>query len=134
MQIGDKPVILLGMGCTGSKDLLPELMNLGIPVLTSWQAIDLVDNYHENYHGRPGIYGQRAANSILYHSDHVISIGCRMSVWTIGYGEFAPDARMTICDIDFDELRRFPDADTRHIDARHFIKELLAARIGDISE
>ena len=134
MNIGARPVILLGMGCTGSKDLLPELMSLGIPVLTSWQAIDLVDNYHPAYFGRPGIYGQRAANHILYHSDHVIAIGCRLSIWTVGYGEFAPHAKLTICDIGFDELKRFPNADIRHIDARHFIKELLAARIGDISE
>lgn len=134
MQIGTRPVIILGMGCTGSKDLLPELMNLGIPVITSWQAIDLVNNYHEAYAGRCGIYGQRAANAILYQSNHVISIGCRLSIWMVGYGEFAPHARLTVCDIDFDELQRFPKADIRHLDARHFIKELLAARIPDISE
>lgn len=76
-----KPVILVGAGCKTS----PEILECGIPVLSSWQAMDMFDNYHENYFGRPGIYGQRAANKILHEADQVHVVGNRMAIWNVGY-------------------------------------------------
>lgn len=76
-----KPVIIAGAGCKNPAALL----ELGIPVLSSWQAMDMFDNYHPNYFGRSGIYGQRAANKILYEADKVQVIGNRMAIWNVGY-------------------------------------------------
>ena len=39
-----RPVILIGEGCRDA-DLTP-LLNLGLPILTSWQAKDMIDNAH----------------------------------------------------------------------------------------
>lgn len=76
-----RPVILIGGGAKNAE----RFLNLGIPVLTTWQAVDFVDNTHPNYFGRPGIWGQRLANKVLAGSDVVFNEGSRLSVWTVGY-------------------------------------------------
>ena len=83
--MANQPVILLGHGARIAGWDCAALLELGIPILSSWQAADLVDNNHPMYFGRPGVYGHRAANAILYHSDLVYSVGCRRSVpaWAI---------------------------------------------------
>ena len=80
-----KPVMLLGHGARLGGWDIERLIAWGIPMLTSWQAADLVSNHHELYFGRPGAYGHRAANRILHEADHVISIGCRRSVPCVGH-------------------------------------------------
>lgn len=99
-----KPVILLGEGARGAD--IEKVMRLGCPILTTWQAIDLVDNTNAHYFGRPGLYGQRLANKVLYEADEVIVIGARLSVWTIGYGQWTKAKSITVCDIDREELDR----------------------------
>jgi len=77
-MIGSRPVIVLGNGCRDVEPaILRAVMDLRIPILTSWMAVDLVDNWHPSYYGRPGIYGQRLANKVLYNADHIISVGCQ---------------------------------------------------------
>lgn len=100
-----RPVILLGEGARGAD--LSRILDFGIPILTSWQACDLIDNWHAHYFGRPGVFGQRCANKVLYRADHVISIGCRMSVWTTGYTGLRPDQGLEMVDCDDAELLRF---------------------------
>ena len=121
-----QPVILIGHGCTAAKALLPELMDIGVPVLTTWQAIDLVDNFHQSYYGRPGIYGQRAANKILYNASTVYVIGARMSIWACGYGDFAPSAVIHMYDIDERELDRKPLVIHHHMHAKQAISEIIS--------
>lgn len=123
-----RPVILIGHGCTGVD--LTRIMQLGVPVITSWQAIDLVDNYAETYMGRVGIYGNRHSNRILYNADVVIAIGCRLSIWQVGYGVFAPSAKLVIADIDSEELKRFPDAETHCDTAEGFMGKMDRASFG----
>lgn len=121
-----KPVVVLGAGARGSD--FEHLMSLGIPVLTSWQAMDLVDNFHPMYYGRPGLYGQRCANKILYNADQVIAIGCRMAIWTVGYADFAPNAQLTMVDIDPEEIRKHPSAIGVLMDAKEFIAGMSPGR------
>ena len=59
-----KPVILIGNGIRGDADLLAYLLSLGIPVLTTWMAADMLPEDHPAFCGRPGIFGNRAANII----------------------------------------------------------------------
>ena len=132
MNLGPKPVIIIGHGCTSAKNLLPELMDLGIPVLTTWQAIDLVDNYHPCYMGRTGIYGQRAANKIIYSASDVLVIGARMSIWTTGYGDWAPNALIRFYDVDEEEMGRFPLALHHKMEARRAVSELASMRPPEI--
>lgn len=103
---GSKPVIIVGNGARGANT--DALLQLGIPILCSWQAIDLFDSSHPLVFGRTGLYGQRCANKILYNADFVLAIGCRMSIWQVGYGDksFAPNARIQIVDIDEGERKK----------------------------
>ena len=88
-----KSVILVG---TGAKD--PErFLELGIPVVTTWQAADLIDNTHPNYFGRPGIWGARLPNMVLGKAEVVQQEGGRLCGWTLGWdakvnlGKASPD-------------------------------------------
>ena len=74
-------VVILGNGAR-QMALLPFL---NVPILTSWPAADLVDNDHPLYFGRPGVYGQRCANKVLAGATHVMPVGCRLSIWTVGH-------------------------------------------------
>ena len=76
-------VILIGGGCWRSE--AERVMGLGIPVMTTWQAADYVDNRHPNYFGRPGIWGMRHSNLILDRCELIENLGSRLSVWTVGY-------------------------------------------------
>ena len=96
-----KPVILVGQGCRGVP--WEQLVNLNAPILTSWQAIDIVPSEHPMNFGRPGIYGQRCANRILAEAGEVLSLGCRMSIWTVGYDFHHP--HLTVVDIDQKEAK-----------------------------
>src|SRR5688572_19003112 len=100
-----RPVILLGYGAKDAD--CEKLLNLGIPVLTSWQAKDLVDNTHPNYFGSPGIYGQRVANKVLHNADDILAIGNRCSIWNVGYEGFRNDQRLVMVDVDEFEVRKF---------------------------
>lgn len=103
MQWLKRPVILLGNGARGSN--VGRLLTLGVPILTSWQAKDLVDNKHPSYIGSPGIYGQRAANKVLHEADQVVAIGNRLAIWNVGHEGIRKDQQLIQVEIDKDELR-----------------------------
>lgn len=119
-MIGERPVIVLGHGVRASGDDASRWLDCGLPVLTSWQSADLVDNWHPMYFGRPGIYGQRAANKIFYEADQVIAIGCRLTPWMIGHGGLRPEQNLVMVDVDATEAARFPKADWVCMDAKEF--------------
>lgn len=98
MNLLDRPVIILGEGARGAD--CAKVLELGVPVLTSWQGMDLIDNFHPMYFGRPGIYGQRCANKILYEANDIIAIGTRMCPWMVGHTGLRPEQRLTIVDVD----------------------------------
>jgi acetolactate synthase-1/2/3 large subunit len=101
-----------------------QLLDLGVPVLSSWQAADLVDNWHPMYFGRPGIYGQRCANRILYEADQVLAIGCRLTPWMIGHAGLRPEQTLVMVDVDGHEAARLPQAEWIKQDADYFIRNL----------
>jgi len=110
MQIGERPVILLGHGVRAAGVDPAPLMELGIPVLTRWAAKDLVDNFHPNYFGSPGQYGQRMANKVFYEADQIIAIGNRLSIWFAGYEGPRADQQLIMVDCDAEEVAKFPQA------------------------
>ncbi len=110
MQLSKRPVILLGHGVRAAGADPAPLMELGIPVLTSWAAKDLVDNFHPNYFGSPGQYGQRMANKVFYEADQIIAIGNRLSIWNVGYEGPRPDQQLIMVDCDAEEVAKFPQA------------------------
>lgn len=129
MQWSERPVIILGHGVrlSGAAPLVAELMDFGVPVLTSWPAADLVDSDHVNYYGRPGVYGQRCANKVLANADVVIAIGCRLSIWTVGYDFPLAGQRVVMVEVDGDEARKFKNWEWVNQDAKSYIQNMLLA-------
>lgn len=118
----NKPVVLLGEGARGAD--LSRLLTFGIPILTSWQASDLIDNGHPLYFGRPGYYGQRCANKVLYNADFILSLGCRLSLMTIGHGGLRKEQHLEMVDIDPAEFVRFPDAVHYHMEVGEYLAKV----------
>lgn len=110
-----KAVILIGNGCRGNRALVERLCCLGTPVLTTWQAIDLVPEDCPTFCGRPGVIGQRAANIIQQKADGLFVYGSRLDMEQMGWNpaNFAPRARKFIFDVDEAELDKLPKEWTR---------------------
>jgi acetolactate synthase-1/2/3 large subunit len=106
----DKPVIILGNGVRNSPDLIKYLCSFGAPVLTTWMAADLIPEDSPVYCGRPGIFGQRAANIIQQKATHLYCFGARLDGEQVAYDydRFAPNAEIYIYDIDEAEAQKFP--------------------------
>ncbi|HLO25652.1 MAG TPA: thiamine pyrophosphate-binding protein, partial [Geobacteraceae bacterium] len=131
-----RPFLLLGAGVrlSGAEEAARELaLSANIPVLTSRLGMDLIEHEHPLFVGRPGTYGDRAANYTIQNADLMIVIGCRLSVGLIGYDyqDFAPHAKKIIVDIDPEELVKpsvVPDIAVQ-ADAGEFIA-LLRQKLG----
>ena len=105
-----RPVMLFGNGLRCNPALVERLCQLDVPVLTTWQAVDLVPEDSPVFCGRPGVLGQRAANIIQQKSDMMMCIGARLDMEQLGHNldNFAPKAIKVVIDIDEPELAKFP--------------------------
>lgn len=106
-----RPVIILGHGVrlSHSYEKARELIEkLNIPVLTSWNGVDLLENDHPLYFGRPGAVGQRAANFIQQTADLVITLGTRLNLLSTGYNydSFLGNSYHIMVDIDEAEMNK----------------------------
>lgn len=106
-----RPVILAGTGVrlSGAYETFLECIEaLHIPVVTAWNAHDLLWDEHPLYCGRPGSVGTRGGNFIVQNSDLLLVLGCRMNIRQISYNykEFAKNAYKIAVDIDEAELNK----------------------------
>ncbi len=107
-----RPVILAGAGIRLSntvEQLHKFAEKCNIPVLTSRLGMDLMDHDHFLFVGRPGTYGDRPANFTIQNSDLFITIGCRLGIGIVGYGDaklFAPHAYKVCVDVDINEINK----------------------------
>lgn len=127
-----RPVLLAGNGIrlSGAIPQFDELVEqLGIPVLTTWNGIDLIADNHPLFFGRPGGMGQRYANLVQQNSDFFLSIGARMNLLQTGYNfdGFAREAVKIMVDIDENELHKINVRPQIAVcaDAKKFIELLL---------
>lgn len=109
-----RPVFLAGNGIklSSSTDIFKNIIkNIQIPTLLTWSGIDILEDTHELYFGRPGIYGQRAANFILQKCDLLIVLGSRLTLPQSGYdfNEFARHSKIIMIDVDSREFKSFVD-------------------------
>jgi acetolactate synthase-1/2/3 large subunit len=127
-----RPVFLVGNGLRLAKAQsafrrLARMLN--VPILTTWKAIDLLDERDALYVGRPGAVGQRGANFTQQNADLIIVVGARLDFGQTAYNHanFARQAKKIIVDVDPDEIRKLgvkvevPVA----ADALLFIREIL---------
>lgn len=128
----ERPVLLAGNGIrlSDSVSLFETLVQtLHIPVLTTWNGIDLIEDRNDLFYGRPGGLGHRYANFIQQNSDFFLSIGARLNLLQTGYNfdGFAREAFKIMVDIDAAELNKInvrPDLPVC-ADAKDFISALL---------
>lgn len=126
-----RPVILAGNGVRlskANKEFLSAIDKLGIPVLTTINGLDLIDDNHPYFLGRPNYWGQRYANFAIQNSDLLLSIGAGLHIETTGfnYKAFAREAIKVSVDIDKNELNKNAIlVDHKiHCDAKRFFNEL----------
>lgn len=129
-----RPCILAGAGVRLS-GAIPQLHEFarkaGIPVTTSRLGMDLIGHDHPLFVGRPGTYGDRAANFAVQNCDLLITIGCRLGIGLVSYDydKFAPQAKKVMVDVDETELKKpsvRPDIPVK-ADAKEFLESLIAA-------
>ena len=111
LRMARRPVILAGTGVRLSgayEEFLKAVEALRIPVVTAWNAHDLLWDEHPLYCGRPGSVGTRGGNFIVQNSDVLLVFGCRMNIRQISYNykEFAKNAYKIVVDIDEAELHK----------------------------
>lgn len=112
-----RPVVLAGTAIRHvgqQNEFIKAMEKLNIPVVTAWDAHDIIWDAHPLYCGRPGTVGTRAGNFIIQNADLLIVLGCRMNIRMIGYnfGDFGKNAFKIMVDIDEAELHK----PTIHID------------------
>ncbi len=132
LEKAERPVFYAGYGIrlSGAYQEFRELVErLNIPVVTYWNAIDLIEDEHERYTGRGGNMGDRAGNFAVQNSDLILAIGTRLSIRQVGYNfeSWAREAKVIMVDADAAELKK-PTLHVDlpvHADAKDFITGLL---------
>jgi len=104
-----RPVIFAGSAIRSSgayDDFLELIDKLQIPVVTAWNAHDVLWDEHPLYCGRPGTIGNRGGNFVVQKSDLLLILGCRLNIRQISYNweNFASEAYKIMIDIDPGEL------------------------------
>lgn len=142
LENAKRPVFYGGGGVymsNASDDFVKLAEKYNVPVLTTWNGIDIIWNDHPLYMGRPGAIGQRAANFIIQSCDLLITFGTRLASLQTGfnYDDYARDAKMVMVDIDpaeLDKAKLHPYLKVE-CDVKDFIQQLLDtdAKVNDHS-
>ena len=132
LNAADRPVVLIGNGVRlgGARDEMRRLVDrLGVPVLTTWPAHDMVPDDHPLMAGRPGPLAPRGANFTLQNADWLLSLGARLDLVVTGYAPqlFARAAKKIMVDVDATELRKMGDTIDEAVcaDVKTFVVEML---------
>lgn len=104
----ERPVLLIGGGVERSTALAlaGALRDCGVPLMTTYNGADRVDNHLANYFGRPNTWGMRYSNILLQQADLIVALGTRLGMQQTGFNweEFAPLAHLIQVEIDPIEL------------------------------
>lgn len=133
----ERPLLLLGNGIrlSGAVCQAREFYEaLGAPVMTSWNGVDLIEDAHPLFYGRPGSVGHRHANFIQQNADLVLTIGSRLNLLSTGYNyeNFLGKAVHIMVDIDGNEMHKKSVHPNMEIvcDARYFLEKMLEDKKG----
>lgn len=132
IQKAKRPCIYAGGGIrlSGAYDAFKKVVDiLGVPVVTYWNSVDLMEEEHPLYCGRGGNMGDRAGNFAVQNSDLLLAIGTRLSIRQVGYNweTWAREAEVIMVDVDKAELHK----PTLHVempvwaDAKDFLERML---------
>ena len=126
-----RPVFHAGYGIrlSGAYDVFRTVLEkLNIPIVTYWNAVDLIEDEHPLYIGRAGNMGDRPGNWAIQNADLILAIGTRISIRQVGYNwkTWAREAEVIMVDIDQGEMKK----PTLHVempiwaDAKDFLTKL----------
>ena len=106
-----RPVFHAGYGIrlSGAYTVFGSVMEkLQIPVVTYWNAVDLIEDSHPLYCGRAGNMGDRAGNWAIQNADLILAIGTRISIRQVGYNwkTWARAAEVIMVDVDREEMKK----------------------------
>ena len=129
-----RPVFYAGYGIrlSGAYDKFRDVIEkLNIPIVTYWNAIDLIETDHPLYCGRAGNMGDRPGNFAIQNADLILAVGTRISIRQVGYNwkTWAREAEVIMVDVDKAELLKH----TIHVempvwaDAKDFLTKLDSA-------
>ncbi len=112
-----RPVFHAGYGIrlSGGYEAFREVAEkLNIPIVTYWNAVDLIEDEHPLYCGRAGNMGDRPGNWAIQNADLILAIGTRISIRQVGYNwkTWAREAEVIMVDIDRAEMKK----PTIHVD------------------
>lgn len=108
----ERPVVVIGAGAALS-GVISEIQEWcetnQIPYVSSWGALTYIDRSKPNYFGSLGVYGARKANWLVQAADNLVVLGSRLDnrQRTGNPNSFAPYARITVLDIDKEELKKY---------------------------
>ncbi len=139
LKSAERPVFHAGYGIrlSGAYETFRRVAEkLNIPIVTYWNAVDLIENDHPLYCGRAGNMGDRPGNWAIQNADFILAIGTRISIRQVGYNwkTWARAAEVMMVDIDKAELKK----PTLHVeypvwaDAKDFLEKLDAATDGPV--
>ena len=117
IKTAKRPVFHAGYGIRlsgGYAAFRSVLEKLNIPVVTYWNAVDLIEDEHPLYCGRAGNMGDRPGNFAIQNADLILAVGTRISIRQVGYNwkTWARAAEVIMVDIDQGELKK----PTLHVD------------------
>ncbi len=113
----ERPVFHAGYGIrlSGAYETFRSVAEkLNIPIVTYWNAVDLIEDDHPLYCGRAGNMGDRPGNFAIQNADLILAVGTRISIRQVGYNweTWARAAKVIMVDIDPGELKKH----TLHVD------------------
>ncbi len=131
IRAAKRPVIYAGYGIrlSGGYEVFRSVLEkLRVPVVTYWNAIDLMEDEHPLYCGRGGNMGDRPGNWAVQNADLLLAVGTRLSIRQVGYNwkTWAREAKVIQVDVDPAEMKK----PTLHVDqaiwadARDFLLRL----------
>lgn len=111
LKSAKRPLIVAGHGIRLAgmqNEFLNFITNTDIPVVTTFNGVDLIPTDHKNFCGRIGTVGQRAGNFTIQNADFILFLGTRNNIRQISYNweNFAKNSYKIVVDIDEAELEK----------------------------
>ncbi len=132
LALSKRPIILAGYGirlANADNEFIKLVKMLDIPLVSSWNASDIIPNDDKLNIGRIGMAGQRGANLAIQNSDFVLALGSHLcgNLTGTNYDAFAREAKKVLVDIDPVEIEnRTIQVDlTIECDVKLFLQKLI---------
>ena len=109
LKTAKRPLIIAGHGIRLSgqiENFYKLIEQLKIPVVTTFNGFDIMNDNNPYYVGRIGTIGQRAGNFALQNADLILCLGTRNNIRQVSYNweNFGKNAFKIVVDIDRAEL------------------------------